>query len=83
MGVHNNVHVPKDSWPAFAWYAIEFFIVMAVGVMISYNSMDYFKKLGFDQSMTDWIFWGIAGIPFLAYYLIVRPLLLRKPALRI
>ena len=83
MGVHNNVHVPKDSWPAFAWYAIEFFIVMAVGVMISYNSMDYFKKLGLDESMTDWIFWGIVGVPFLVYYLIVRPLLLRKPALRI
>lgn len=83
MGVHNNVHVPKDSWPAFAWYAIEFFIVMAVGVMISYNSMDYFKKLGFDESMTDWIFWGIVGIPYLAYYLIVRPLLFRRPALKI
>ena len=83
MGVHNNVHVPKDSWPAFAWYAIEFFIVLAVGVMIAQFSMDYFKKLGFDESMTDWIFWGIAGIPFLAYYLLVRPLLLRKPALKI
>ncbi len=83
VGVHNNVHVPKDSWPAFAWYAIEFFIVMGVGMLIAANSMDYFKKLGFDQSMTDWIFWGIVGVPYLVYYIIIRPLILKKPALKI
>ena len=81
MGAHNNIHVPKESWPAFLWYAIEFFIVLGAGIGIAVNSMDYFKKMGFDESMTDWIFWGIVGIVFLAYYLIVRPLLLRKPAL--
>ncbi|HJU13528.1 MAG TPA: hypothetical protein VJ792_03645 [Candidatus Nitrosotalea sp.] len=83
MGVHNNFHAPKDSWPAFAWYAIEFFVVMAVGVMIAINSMDYFHHLGFTSDMTNWIFWGIVGIPYLAYYMIVRPLLFKKPALKI
>ena len=81
MGAHNNVHVPKESWPAFLWYAIEFFIVLGAGIGISVTSMDYFKKMGFDESMTDWIFWGIVGVVFLAYYLIIRPLLLGKPAL--
>ena len=81
MGAHNNIHVPKESWPAFLWYAIEFFIVLGAGIGIAVNSMDYFKKMGFDESMTDWIFWGIVGIVFLVYYLVVRPLLLRKPAL--
>lgn len=83
MGVHNNAHVPKDSWPAFAWYAIEFFIVMAVGVMVAINTIDYFHKLGLTQDMTNWIFWGIVGVPYLAYYIVVRPLLLKKPALKI
>lgn len=83
MGVHNNFHAPKESWPAFAWYAIEFFVVMAVGVLVADISMDYFHKLGFTEDMTNWIFWGIAGIPFLAYYIVVRPLLLKKPALKI
>ena len=81
MGAHNNVHVPKESWPAFLWYAIEFFIVLGAGIGIAVSSMGYFKKMGFDESMTDWIFWGIVGIVFLAYYLIVRSLLLRRPAL--
>ncbi len=81
MGAHNNVHVPKESWPAFLWYAIEFFIVLGVGIGISVNSIDYFKKMGFDESMTDWIFWGIVGVVFLVYYIIVRPLLLRRSIL--
>jgi hypothetical protein len=81
MGSHNNVHVPKESWPSFLWYAIEFFVVLGAGVGVSVNSMDYFKKMGFDESMTDWIFWGIVGSVFLVYYLIVRPIILRKPAL--
>ncbi len=81
MGAHNNVHVPKESWPAFAWYAIEFGIVMGAGLLISANSMDFFKKMGFDESMTNWIFWGIVGIVYLVYYLIVRPIILRRPAL--
>lgn len=63
------------------WYVIEFFIALGVGLGISLNSMDYFKKIGFNDSMTTWAFWGIVGAVFLAYYLIVRPFILRKPIL--
>jgi len=81
VGVHNNAHVPKESWPAFLWYAIEFFIVLAAGLLISYNSMDFFKKLSNDSSMSTWIFWGMVGVVYLVYYLIVRPIILKKPTL--
>jgi hypothetical protein len=81
MGTHNNIHVPKESWPAFMWYAIEFFIVLGAGLGISMNSMDYFKKIGFGDPMTTWAFWGMVGVAFLAYYVIVRPIILRKPIL--
>jgi hypothetical protein len=81
VGAHNNVHVPKESWPAFLWYAIEFLIVLGAGIGIAINSIDYFKKMGFDESMTDWIFWGIVGVVFLVYYIIVRPLLLKRSIL--
>jgi len=63
------------------WYAIEFFIVLGAGLGISLNSMDFFKKLGFNDSMDVWAFWGVIGAVFLAYYVIVRPLILRKPIL--
>jgi hypothetical protein len=81
MGTHNNIHVPKESWPTFMWYAIEFFIALGVGIGISLNSMDYFKKIGFNDAMTTWTFWGIIGAVFLVYYLIIRPIILRKPVL--
>ncbi len=81
MGAHNNIHVPKESWPAFMWYAIEFFIALGAGLGISLNSMDYLKKMGFNDSMTTWAFWGIVGVVFLVYYLIIRPIILKKPIL--
>lgn len=81
MGAHNNIHVPKESWPAFLWYAIEFFVVLAAGLEISLNSMAYFKKIGFGDPMSTWAFWGMVGVVFLAYYILVRPIILRKPIL--
>jgi hypothetical protein len=81
MGVHNNAHVPKESFPIFLWYAIEFFIVLGAALGISMNSMSYFHKIGFTEEMTDWIFWGIIGAVFLVYYLIVRAFILKRPIL--
>jgi hypothetical protein len=81
MGVHNNAHVPKESFPTFLWYAIEFFIVLGAAIGISMNSMSYFQKIGFTVDMTDWIFWGIIGAVFLVYYLIVRNFILKRPIL--
>ena len=83
MGVHGNVHVPKESWPGFLWFAIEFFIVLGAGLGISVNSVDYFRKMGFDDAMINWVFWGIVGVVFLIYYLIIRPVILKKPILKI
>lgn len=82
MGVHNNAHVPKESFPGFLWYAIEFFIVVGVSVGIAMNSVNYFTEIGFTEQMTNWIFWGIAGGVFLVYYLPIRALVLKKPILK-
>ena len=81
MGVHNNAHVPKESFPRFVWYAIEFFIVIGISVGIAMNSLGYFTQMGFNESMTNWIFWGIIGGIFLVYYLIIRAFVLKKPIL--
>jgi hypothetical protein len=83
MGVHNNVHVPKESFPPFLWYAIEFFIVVGVSIGIAMNSINYFAEIGFSEQMTNWIFWGIVGGVFLVYYIPIRSLVLKKPILRI
>ncbi len=83
MGVHSNIHIPRESWPGFLWFAIEFFIVLGAGLGISVNSMDYFRKMGFDEYMINWIFWGLVGVVFLLYYLVLRPIILKKPILKI
>ena len=82
MGTHNNVHVPKESFPKFLWYAIEFFIVVGVSVGIAMNSVNYFTQIGFNEQMTNWIFWGIVGGVFLVYYILIRAFILKKPILK-
>ncbi len=81
MGVHNNAHIPKESFPTFLWYAIEFFIVLGAALGISMVSMDYFHKIGFTEEMTDWAFWGVVGSVLLVYYLIVRNFIFKRPVL--
>ena len=82
MGVHNNIHVPKESFPRFVWYAIEFFIVVGISVGIAMNSVNYFTQIGFTEQMTNWIFWGIVGGVFLVYYMLIRSLIFKKPILK-
>ena len=82
MGVHNNVHVPKESFPKFLWYAIEFFIIIGISVGIAMNSVNYFTQIGFTEQMTNWIFWGISGGVFLVYYIPIRTLIFKKPILK-
>lgn len=81
MGVHNNVHVPKDSFPTFLWYAIEFFIIVGISAGVAMITVDYFTQMGFSEIMTNWIFWGIVGGIFLVYYMIIRAFLFKKPVL--
>ena len=38
MPARNNVHVPKESWPKFSWFVIEFAIVIAVAVVIAWQT---------------------------------------------
>ena len=82
MGVHNNIHVPKESFPKFLWYAIEFFIVIGISAGIAMNSVNYFTQIGFTEQMTNWIFWGIVGGVFLVYYMLIRSLIFKKPILK-
>ena len=41
----NKIHVPKESWPKFSWYIIEFAIVMAIAVVIAWQTSPIFEDL--------------------------------------
>ena len=79
MGVHNNVHIPKESWPHWTWYAIEFGIVMAVSMLVARAVTDSILEL--DPVQQNWVFYSIVGGIFLGWYIIIRSLVLKKPIL--
>jgi hypothetical protein len=80
MGVHGNVHIPKESWPYWTWFAIEFFIVMAVAALSSREVVRMFEQT-FDPAMQNWVFFGIIGAIYLAWYIGIRPLVFKRKIL--
>ena len=114
MVAHDNVHIPSESWPNWTWYAIEFGIVLAISMVISWKvsehilqdvaillghgdaleswvgvsvMSDSFKAIPDDiegkiVSMSNWIFYGILGMVFGAWYIVIRGFILKKKIFR-
>jgi intracellular septation protein A len=80
MGVHNNVHIPRESWPHFTWLAIEFFIVMAVAALSAREIVNVVAK-DMNPDMQNWIFFGVIGVIYLVWYIGIRWLILKKKIL--
>ncbi len=80
MDTPPNAHVPKESWPGWIWYAIEFGIVLAASMLVSREITDSIEGLTPEQQ--NYLFMGIVGLIFLAWYIGIRGLILRKKILR-
>ena len=80
MGIHNNVHIPRESWPYFTWLAIEFFIVMAIAALSSRELVNIIAK-DMTPAMQNWIFFGVIGAIYLGWYIGIRWLILKKKIL--
>jgi len=79
MVSHDNIHIPKESFPNWIWYAIEAIIVIGISFGISFKvaeSFDVTPELG------NWILTGTFGACFLVWYIIIRGLILKKKILR-
>lgn len=79
MGSHSNVHIPRESWPHWTWYAIEFGIVLAVSMLVSREITDSIEGLAPDTQ--NWVFMGIVGVIFFAWYVVIRGMILKKKIL--
>ena len=55
---------------------IEFGIVLAVSMLISREVTNFFTELTPDQS--NYVFMGVVGLIFLAWYIAIRGFVLRK-----
>lgn len=76
MGVHNNVHIPKESWPSWTWFVIEFGIVLAISMLVSREITNSIENL--TPEIQNWVFFAIVGAIFLGWYIIIRGLVLKK-----
>ena len=104
MPSRNNIHVPKESWPYYSWFLIEFAIVIAIAIVIAWQTNPFFEdsvmmygweceqesqetncsvaeEKSVNQEMLNWIFWGIVGLVFAGWYLVIRRLVWKRKVL--
>ena len=76
MGSHPNVHIPKESWPNWTWYAIEFGIILAVSMLVSREVTNSFTELAPD--IQNYVFMSIVGVIFLIWYIGIRGFVFKR-----
>jgi bacteriorhodopsin len=76
MGVHPNIHIPKESWPHWTWYAIECILLIAISLIASSKITNSIE--GLTPEVQNYMFIGIMGIFFLVWYIGIRRLVLTK-----
>ncbi|MEO2265084.1 MAG: hypothetical protein ABGW49_04265 [Nitrosopumilus sp.] len=76
MGVHPNIHIPKESWPHWIWYAIECVLLIAISLITSSKITNSIE--GLTPEVQNYMFIGIMGIFFLVWYVGIRRLVLTK-----
>ncbi len=80
MGANPYIHIPKESWPNWTWYAIECIIVIALSMLTSSKITDSID--GLTPEVQNYVFMGIVGGIFLAWYIGIRGFILKKKILR-
>ena len=80
MGANPYIHIPKESWPNWTWYAIECIIVIAISMITSSKITDSIE--GLSPEIQNYVFMGIVGLIFLTWYIGIRSFILKKKILR-
>ncbi len=80
MGTHDNIHIPKESFPHWIWYVIEIAIVLALSMVASSKITDSIE--GLTPETQNYVFIGIVGIFFIVWYIGIRGFILKKKILQ-
>ena len=80
MGANPYIHIPKESWPNWTWYAIECILLIVISFAVAVKTADSFGELPVD--VHNYIITGIVGLFFLVWYVGIRGLILKKKILR-
>lgn len=76
MGANPYIHIPKESWPNWTWYAIECVILIAVSLIASSKITDSIE--GLTPEVQNYMFIGLLGIFFFVWYVGIRHFVLTK-----
>lgn len=76
MGANPYIHIPKESWPNWTWYAIECVILIAVSLIASSKITDSIE--GLTPEVQNYMFIGFLGIFFFIWYIGIRRFVLTK-----
>ncbi len=79
MGVHDNIHIPKESFPHWIWYAIECVVLIVISFLAAVKITDSFGELPVD--IHNYVITGIFGTFFLVWYIGIRGFILKKKIL--
>ena len=80
MGTHDNIHIPKESFPHWIWYVIEIAIVLALSLVASSKITNSIEGLTLETQ--NYMFIGIVGIFFIVWYIGIRGFILKKKILQ-
>ena len=80
MGANPYIHIPKESWPNWIWYAIECIALIAISMLTSSKITNSLE--GLTPEVQNYVFMGIVGAFFLIWYVGIRGLVLKKKILR-
>ncbi len=76
MVVHPNIHIPKESFPHWIWYAVECILLIAISLIASSKITNSIE--GLTPEVQNYMFIGIMGVFFLVWYIGIRRLVLTK-----
>ncbi len=79
MVTHDNIHIPKESFPHWIWYVIEVSIVGAISFVISSQITNSIEELS--PELQNYVFIGLVGVFFLIWYIGIRGFILKKKIL--
>jgi len=82
MGANPYIHIPKESWPSWTWYAIECVIVIAISMVTSSKITDSIEAIAELPEIQNYVFMGIVGLIFLIWYVGIRGFILKKKILQ-
>ncbi len=79
MVAHDNIHIPKESFPHWIWYVIEASLVIVISFAVSFKVAELFEV---SPEVGNWILTVTFAVCFIVWYIIILGFILKKKILK-